>query len=136
MRTKVAEKPITFIVNISNELPKVLYGDRLRIKQIINNFLSNAIKYTEKGEVEFKVEWIKESNALDISVRDTGNGIKPEDRDKLFAKFERLQVEKVSSVQGTGLGLSIVKHICILYGYKINVESQLGKGTTFTIKFK
>ena len=133
MRTKVAEKPITFIVNISNELPKVLYGDRLRIKQIINNFLSNAIKYTEKGEVEFKVEWIKESNALDISVRDTGNGIKPEDRDKLFAKFERLQVEKVSSVQGTGLGLSITKDLIELMNGTLDVQSEYKKGSTFRV---
>lgn len=133
MRTKVAEKPITFIVNISNELPKVLYGDRLRIKQIVNNFLSNAIKYTEKGEVEFKVEWIKESNALDISVRDTGNGIKPEDRDKLFAKFERLQVEKVSSVQGTGLGLSITKDLIELMNGTLDVQSEYKKGSTFRV---
>ena len=133
MRTKVAEKPITFMVNISNDLPKVLYGDRLRIKQIINNFLSNAIKYTEKGEVEFKVEWIKESNALDISVRDTGNGIKPEDRDKLFAKFERLQVEKVSSVQGTGLGLSITKDLIELMNGTLDVQSEYKKGSTFRV---
>ena len=133
MRTKVAEKPITFIVNISNELPKVLYGDRLRIKQIVNNFLSNAIKYTEKGEVEFKVEWIKESNALDISVRDTGNGIKLEDRDKLFAKFERLQVEKVSSVQGTGLGLSITKDLIELMNGTLDVQSEYKKGSTFRV---
>lgn len=133
MRTKVAEKPITFIVNISNDLPKVLYGDRLRIKQIVNNFLSNAIKYTEKGEVEFKVEWIKETNALDISVRDTGNGIKPEDRDKLFAKFERLQVEKVSSVQGTGLGLSITKDLIELMNGTLDVQSEYKKGSTFRV---
>lgn len=133
MRTKVAEKPIRFMVNISNDLPKVLYGDRLRIKQIINNFLSNAIKYTEKGEVEFKVEWIKESNALDISVRDTGNGIKPEDRDKLFAKFERLQVEKVSSVQGTGLGLSITKDLIELMNGTLDVQSEYKKGSTFRV---
>ena len=133
MRTKAAEKPINFMINISPNLPKVLYGDRLRIKQIVNNFLSNAIKYTEKGEVEFKVEWISESNALDISVRDTGNGIKPEDKEKLFAKFERLQVEKVSSVQGTGLGLSITKDLIELMNGTLDVQSEYKKGSTFRV---
>ena len=133
MRTKVAEKPIEFIVNIDTNIPKVLYGDRLRIKQIINNFLSNAIKYTEKGQVEFKVLWIAESNALDISVRDTGNGIKEEDRDKLFAKFERLQVEKVSSVQGTGLGLSITKDLIELMNGTLDVQSEYKKGSIFRV---
>lgn len=133
MRTKVAEKPIDFIINISPDIPKVLYGDRLRIKQIINNFLSNAIKYTEKGEVEFRVDWISESNALDISVRDTGNGIKEEDKDKLFAKFERLQVEKVSSVQGTGLGLSITKDLIELMNGTLDVQSEYKKGSIFRV---
>ena len=133
MRTKVAEKPIEFIVNIDSNIPKVLYGDRLRIKQIINNFLSNAIKYTEKGQVEFKVLWIAESNALDISVRDTGNGIKEEDKDKLFAKFERLQVEKVSSVQGTGLGLSITKDLIELMNGTLDVQSEYKKGSIFRV---
>lgn len=133
MRTKVAEKPIDFIINISPNIPKVLYGDRLRIKQIINNFLSNAIKYTEKGQVEFKVDWISESNALDISVRDTGNGIKEEDKDKLFAKFERLQVEKVSSVQGTGLGLSITKDLIELMNGTLDVQSEYKKGSIFRV---
>jgi signal transduction histidine kinase/CheY-like chemotaxis protein len=133
MRTKVAEKPIDFIINISADIPKVLYGDRLRIKQIINNFLSNAIKYTEKGQVEFKVDWISEANALDISVRDTGNGIKEEDKDKLFAKFERLQVEKVSSVQGTGLGLSITKDLIELMNGTLDVQSEYKKGSVFRV---
>ncbi len=133
MRTKVAEKPIDFIISISPNIPKVLYGDRLRIKQIINNFLSNAIKYTERGQVEFKVDWICESNALDISVRDTGNGIKEEDKDKLFAKFERLQVEKVSSVQGTGLGLSITKDLIELMNGTLDVQSEYKKGSIFRV---
>ena len=133
MRTKVAEKPIDFIISISPNIPKVLYGDRLRIKQIINNFLSNAIKYTERGQVEFKVDWISESNALDISVRDTGNGIKDEDKDKLFAKFERLQVEKVSSVQGTGLGLSITKDLIELMNGTLDVQSEYKKGSIFRV---
>lgn len=133
MRTKVAEKPIEFTVSIDSELPKVLYGDRIRIKQIINNFLSNAIKYTDRGKVDFIVKWIKESSALDIRVSDTGNGIKPEDMDKLFAKFERLQVEKVSAVQGTGLGLAITKELIELMNGTVNVESEYKKGSVFKV---
>ena len=130
---KVWSKSFLYTLNIDTNIPKVLYGDRLRIKQIINNFLSNAIKYTEKGQVEFKVLWIAESNALDISVRDTGNGIKEEDRDKLFAKFERLQVEKVSSVQGTGLGLSITKDLIELMNGTLDVQSEYKKGSIFRV---
>ena len=133
MRTKVAEKPIEFTVSIDPELPKVLYGDRIRIKQIINNFLSNAIKYTDRGKVDFIVKWIKESSALDIRISDTGNGIKPEDMDKLFTKFERLQVEKVSAVQGTGLGLAITKELIELMNGTVNVESEYKKGSVFKV---
>ena len=133
MRTKVAEKPIEFTVSIDPELPKVLYGDRIRIKQIINNFLSNAIKYTDRGKVDFIVKWIKESSALDIRISDTGNGIKPEDMDKLFTKFERLQVEKVSAVQGTGLGLAITKELIELMNGTVSVESEYKKGSVFKV---
>ncbi len=132
-RTKVAEKPLTFNTNISPEIPDVLFGDRLRIKQVLNNLISNAIKYTEKGTIDFTVTWNKELSALDIKVSDTGRGIKEEDKDKLFAKFERLQVEKVSSVQGTGLGLAITKDLIELMGGTIDVDSVFGKGSTFHV---
>ena len=132
-RTKVAEKPLDFNTTIDPNLPDVLYGDRLRIKQILNNLISNAIKYTEKGHIDFSVTWDKASNSLVIKVADTGRGIKPEDMDKLFAKFERLQVEKVSSVQGTGLGLSITKDLIELMGGTITVDSEYGKGSTFNV---
>lgn len=132
MRTKVAEKPLEFIVNIDDNMPKVLYGDKLRIKQVINNFLSNAIKYTNKGKITFNVGWNSESSSLWFSVEDTGTGIKEEDMDKLFAKFERLHVEKYSSVQGTGLGLSITKDLIELMNGVIDVKSTYGKGTIFS----
>ena len=133
MRTKVAEKPLEFDVLIDPNLPKVLYGDRLRIKQVVNNLLSNAIKYTNRGKVTFKVRWLDFSKTMIIEVADTGTGIKPEDKDKLFGKFERLQVEKVSSVQGTGLGLSITKNLVELMGGQIDVESEYGKGSIFRV---
>ena len=131
MRTKVEEKNLAFNIFIDPNIPECLYGDRLRIKQIINNFLSNAAKYTEKGSVNFGVRWI--DNCLQIRVSDTGRGIKQEDMDKLFVKFERLHVEKASSVQGTGLGLAITKNLVDLMGGKIIVNSVFGKGSTFDV---
>lgn len=131
MRTKVEEKDLAFNIFIDPNIPECLYGDRLRIKQIINNFLSNAVKYTEKGSVNFGVRWI--DNSLQIRVSDTGRGIKKEDMDKLFEKFERLHVEKTSSVQGTGLGLAITKNLVNLMGGRIVVDSVYGKGSTFDV---
>ena len=131
MRTKMEEKNLEFKIFIDPNIPECLYGDRLRIKQIINNFLSNAAKYTEKGSVSFGVRWI--DNQLQIRVSDTGRGIKKEDMDKLFEKFERLHVEKSSSVQGTGLGLAITKNLVELMGGKIVVSSVFGQGSTFDV---
>lgn len=133
MRTKVAEKPLEFIVNIAPNIPQVLYGDRLRIKQIINNLLSNAIKYTTSGTIRFDSGWIDETDTLTIKVSDTGSGIKPENLDKLFGKYERLEVEKTSTVQGTGLGLAITKNLIELMGGEIKVDSIWGQGTTFSV---
>ena len=131
MRTKVEEKELNFNVYIDPNIPECLYGDRLRIKQIINNFLSNAIKYTEKGSIDFGARWI--NNSLELKVRDTGRGIKKEDMDKLFEKFERLHVEKTSAVQGTGLGLAITKNLVNLMGGTIKVDSEFGVGSTFDV---
>ena len=131
MRTKVAEKPIELVVNISNNMPRVLYGDRLRIKQIVNNFLSNAVKYTEKGTITLDLLWLDKEDKLSIKVGDTGNGIKKEDLDKVFGKFERLQVEKISTAQGTGLGLAITKNLVELMNGEVGVYSVYGQGTTF-----
>lgn len=133
MRTKIAEKPLEFTINISDKIPKVLYGDRVRIKQIINNLLSNAIKYTEKGNVDFTVNWYDASRSLYIKVSDTGIGVKPEDKERLFAKYDRLSVEKVSTVQGTGLGLAITKEIIEKMNGTIEVNSTYGKGTEFIV---
>ena len=133
MRTKVAEKPLEFIVNIAPNIPQVLYGDRLRIKQIINNLLSNAIKYTASGTIRFDTGWVEATNTLTIRVADTGSGIKPENLSKLFGKYERLEVEKVSTVQGTGLGLAITKNLIELMGGEIKVDSVWGQGTTFSV---
>ena len=131
MRTKFNEKKLEFNMSIADNLPEVLFGDRLRIKQIINNLLSNACKYTDAGKVEFNVEWLSASESLRIIVKDTGRGVKKEDIDKLFAKYDRLGVEKTSSVQGTGLGLAITKTLIELMGGRVSVEVMVG--TTFIV---
>ena len=132
-RTKFSEKNLEFNVSIGETIPKVLYGDKLRIKQIVNNLLSNAYKYTDSGRVNFTVTWLAASQSLRIVVSDTGRGVKKEDLEKLFAKYDRLGVEKQSSVQGTGLGLNITKTLVELMGGNISVDSEYLVGTTFTI---
>ena len=132
-RTKFAEKKLEFNVSIAENLPEVLLGDRLRIKQIINNFLSNAYKYTDGGHVDYTINWLDASGSLQIIVADTGRGVKPEDVDKLFAKYDRLGVEKSSNVQGTGLGLAITKTLIDLMGGTVKVDSEYLVGTTFTV---
>ena len=133
LRTKASEKNLEFNVSISERIPDVLFGDRLRIKQIINNLLSNAIKYTDHGRVNFFVTWLDASGALSITVSDTGRGVKPEDIDKLFSKYDRLGVEKTSNVQGTGLGLAITKTLIDLMGGHVEVKSEYLIGTTFSV---
>ncbi len=133
LRTKASEKNLEFNVSISDRIPDVLFGDRLRIKQIINNLLSNAIKYTDHGRVNFFVNWLDASGALSITVADTGRGIKEEDIDKLFSKYDRLGVEKTSNVQGTGLGLAITKTLIDLMGGTVEVKSEYLIGTTFSV---
>ena len=111
--TRIGEKPIDYKVNIAQDIPYQLIGDKLHIKQIVSNLLSNAIKYTEKGVIELTVKCInqQEKCLLMISVKDTGRGIKSEDINKLFTKFERLDVERNTTTEGTGLGLAITKKV-------------------------
>ena len=132
---RIGEKPIDFKVNIAEDIPYELIGDKVHVKQIINNLLSNAIKYTEEGEINLTVKCINKNNTcnLIISVQDTGRGIKKEYIDKLFTKFERLDIEKNTTTEGTGLGLAITKSLTEMMGGKINVSSQYGKGSLFVV---
>ena len=134
--TRIGEKPIDFKMNIAEDLPYELIGDKLHVKQVLNNLLSNAFKYTEKGEVELTVKCINQNDICNmmISVRDTGRGIKAENINKLFTKFERLDIEKNTTTEGTGLGLAITKSLVELMGGKINVESQFGQGSLFVVQ--
>ena len=134
--TRIGEKNINFKVTLAPDIPYELIGDKTHIKEIVNNLLTNAIKYTEQGEIELNVKCINKDNIsnLIISVRDTGRGIKAENINKLFTKFERLDVEKNSTTEGTGLGLAITKALVEMMGGKINVQSQFGKGSIFIVQ--
>lgn len=132
---RLGDKPIEFKTSFDPSIPKVLYGDVSRIKQICVNILTNAIKYTKEGWIEFKISGVIRNNVcrLIISVEDTGIGIKKENIDKLFNKFERLDLEENVTIEGTGLGLAITKKLVELMNGKIVVQSVFGKGSKFTV---
>ncbi|MDR2543062.1 MAG: response regulator [Treponema sp.] len=134
------EKPIELILNIDENIPKSLIGDELRVKQIFNNLLSNAFKYTVKGTVELNVscETLKDEDdaiMLVISVKDTGIGIQRENIDRLFTEYVQMETKRNVKMIGTGLGLSIAKMIVELMSGTIKVESEFGKGSVFTVMF-
>ena len=134
-KARLGEKPLDLRVSYDESIPGVLYGDHSRIKQIVLNLLTNAIKYTKEGYVEFKVISVIQGDVcrLIISVEDSGIGIKNENIDKLFSKFERFDLEKNLTIEGTGLGLAITKKLIELMNGKIVVQSVYGKGSKFTV---
>ncbi len=134
-KVRIGEKPIDFTVKIDESIPRVLYGDHIRVKQVILNLLTNAAKYTDSGKIDFKVNSVKKDNVirLIVSVEDTGRGIKEENIDKLFTKFERLDEERNTTIEGTGLGLAITKKLVDMMNGKIVVQSKFGKGSKFTV---
>ena len=133
--TRIGNKPIDFKVKYAEDLPYELIGDKVHVKEIINNILTNAIKYTDKGHINLNVKCInnKDKCLLIVSVEDTGRGIKKESIDKLFTKFERLD-ERNSTIEGTGLGLAITKKLLDMMGGTINVNSTFGKGSIFVVQ--
>ena len=132
---RLGDKPIEFRTKFDESIPAVLYGDHVRLKQIIVNILTNAIKYTKEGFVEFKIDSVIKGDIcrLIISVEDSGIGIPKNKIDKLFDKFERAGVEKHNSIEGTGLGLAITKRLVELMNGKIIVQSEYGEGSKFTV---
>lgn len=132
---RIGDKKIELKDNFAIDLPETLYGDKGKVKQIITNLLTNAVKYTEKGYIEFKVNCINEKNTckLTISVKDTGRGIKKEQMENLFNKFSRLEEDKNTTIEGTGLGLAITKSLVEMMGGKIVVDSTYGEGSKFTV---
>lgn len=132
---KIGDKPIEFIMSMAEDIPDILIGDKTHIKSIVNNLLTNAIKYTDKGKISLTVKCINKGNIcnLIISVQDTGRGIKKENIERLFNKFERLDEDRNTTTEGTGLGLAITKSLVNLMHGTINVQSQFGTGSIFVI---
>ncbi|MBQ9700763.1 MAG: response regulator, partial [Lachnospiraceae bacterium] len=134
--TKVKDEEVSFRIQTTDTVPSVLYGDPIRIKQILVNIIGNAVKFTKKGYIEL---FVTSENIDDLreriifKVKDTGIGIKEEDIGKLFGAFNQVDTKKNRAVQGTGLGLAITKSLCELMGGDVGVESVYGEGTTFTM---
>ncbi|MEG3036807.1 MAG: ATP-binding protein [Bacilli bacterium] len=136
-KIRIEDKDINFKLEIAEDIPFELIGDKIHIKQILNNLISNAIKYTEQGEINVNIKCLnnfnKDISNIIISCKDTGRGIKEEYINKLFNKFERLDIEKNTTTEGTGLGLAITKSLIEMMDGKINVKSQFGKGSLFIV---
>ena len=137
IKPRADKKGLKLEVNANTEIPSLLYGDEIRIKQVVTNILTNAVKYTEKGTVTLSVDFEKrdaESIWLKVSVADTGIGIKPEDIQKLFSAFERIEEKRNRTIEGTGLGMNITKQLLAMMDSKLEVASVYGEGSTFSFK--
>jgi signal transduction histidine kinase/CheY-like chemotaxis protein len=134
---RIESKPVSFSLGVSPNLPARILGDELRVRQILNNLLSNAFKYTRKGSVKLEA-WSNKLGAdsvkLIFTVQDTGIGIKKEDLGRLFTEYSQLDLKQNRLIEGTGLGLSITKGLVELMGGSINVESLYGSGSKFTVE--
>ena len=132
---RAEKKGLLLNLDFDSRLPRFLRGDEVRIKQVITNILTNAVKYTEKGSVSFRIGFEKterpDSVLLNVSISDTGIGIKSEDLPKLFSEFERIEEKRNRNIEGTGLGMSITKRLLELMGSTLEVESEYGKGSNF-----
>ncbi|MCL2575057.1 MAG: ATP-binding protein [Defluviitaleaceae bacterium] len=131
---RIGSKPIKFELEVDENLPSILYGDELRLKQVLNNLLSNAIKYTDEGIVKLTVSHknMGEQILLRFCVSDTGQGIRPEDLERLFHEYVRLNTDVNRITEGAGLGLNITKKLVDMMDGKIDVDSTWGEGTSFT----
>ena len=133
--TRIGSKRLEFKTEISENIPPVLIGDKQRIKQIVTNLLTNAIKYTKEGFILLQVESeiVEDKVKLTFSVEDSGIGMAEEDIKNLYTKFQRFDMEKNVNIAGTGLGMAITKGLVDLLGGEIDVKSTYGEGTTFTV---
>jgi PAS domain S-box-containing protein len=136
--TRLGEKPVKFNLDIKEDMPEILLGDDLRVKQILINLLNNAVKFTREGNIELSIRCTREENAvwMDIAVSDTGIGIRENDLKKLFEDYYQINEKATRSVEGTGLGLAITKKLVDLMNGTISAESEYGKGTTFRLRLK
>jgi signal transduction histidine kinase/DNA-binding response OmpR family regulator/HPt (histidine-containing phosphotransfer) domain-containing protein len=135
---RIGSKQIDFKLVLDENMPSKLYGDELRLKQILNNLLSNAIKYTEKGQVKLSVSHVcsGEDVILRFAVEDSGQGMKGEDVERLFSQYLRFNADANRATEGTGLGLNITKKLVEMMDGTIAAESEYGKGSTFTVTVK
>jgi CheY-like chemotaxis protein len=141
VQRKADEKGLSFELDVDSNIPRLMHGDEIRIKQVITNILSNAVKYTKEGSVVFSISSRKceddpECVILHVSVKDTGIGIKKEELNKLFVAFERIEEKKNRNIEGTGLGMAIAQSFLNMMDSKIQVESEYGKGSTFSFDLK
>ena len=137
IRDRAAKKGLRFIVRADEHIPHLLYGDEIRIRQCVMNLLTNAVKYTETGEVTFDISYEKkdqESILLGFTVTDTGIGMKEEDMENLFSPYKRIEEKRNRSIEGTGLGMSITRQLLELMGSTLEVHSEYGKGSVFSFK--
>ena len=132
---RLIQSEVNFVLDIDPTLPKYLTGDVGRIRQILMNIIGNAIKFTKEGSITLKVTWNKYEAAPDIifDVVDTGIGIRPEDKEKIFGKYDQADTRRNRNIQGTGLGLAISRNLAMLMGGMITVDSVYGEGSTFHI---
>lgn len=133
---KAKDKGLEYILDVSEDIPAVLLGDEIRVRQVMLNLINNAIKYTHEGSVAISVSYDKATQMLWFVVKDTGIGIKNEDLGKLFGSFQRLEEDKNRNIEGTGLGLNITMRLVKMMGGTIGVSSKYGEGTTFTAQMK
>ncbi|MBE5937248.1 MAG: response regulator [Lachnospiraceae bacterium] len=133
------EKNLQFNINVDSEIPDKLHGDEVRIKQILNNIISNAVKYTEKGQVDMNVSLVEKDEffaAIRFEIKDTGIGIKEEDMPKILESFERVDENRNYNVQGTGLGMPIITSLLEMMNSKLYIESVYTKGSNFHFVLK
>ncbi|MBR6013099.1 MAG: response regulator [Selenomonadaceae bacterium] len=139
IQRRAEKKGLHFVINASPDLPSELFGDEIRIKQIITNILTNAVKYTEHGGIVLSVSGQKLSDykiKIHVSVKDTGIGIKQEDIQKLFSAFDRIDEKRNRTVEGTGLGMNITQRLLNMMGSSLNVESVYGEGSEFSFEIE
>ena len=136
---RAEKKGLELKVEAAEDMPSILKGDEIRLRQVVTNILTNAVKYTERGSVTLSLDWEKTGEneiCLCVVVKDTGIGIRQKDIEKLFHAFERIEEERNRTIEGTGLGMNITQSILKLMGSRLQVESEYGKGSAFSFKVK
>ena len=136
---RIGERPLDFKISIKRDMPTELYGDEVRVQQVILNLLTNAVKYSNQGHIELIVDYEKIADdeiMLKITVKDQGIGIKKEDMPKLFEAFSQVDMERNHRIEGTGIGLTITERLVRSMGGSITLESEYGVGTTFYVSMR